>query len=135
MVFWREKDLSGDVTVRPDGKVTLPLINEIQAAGLTAEQLRQTLIEQMGPYNETPTGEKLARAGDYIVRQEVSLAPDVPADVEIDVWPAEQFERLFMPIAAKPFRPFNPEPSVTSVPVVPRTGPEADPHPPSEGEG
>ena len=54
VVFWREKDLSGDVTVRPDGKVTLPLINEIQAAGLTAEQLRQTLIEQMGRFVADP---------------------------------------------------------------------------------
>lgn len=56
----------------------------------------------------TPTGEKLARKGDYVVRQQVSLADGVVDDVEIDVWPAEQFERLFMPVQEKPFRPFNP---------------------------
>jgi polysaccharide export outer membrane protein len=33
IVFWRDKDISGDVTVRPDGKITLPLLNEVTAAG------------------------------------------------------------------------------------------------------
>src|SRR5712692_2670089 len=33
IVYWREKDISADVTVRPDGKISLPLLNEIQAAG------------------------------------------------------------------------------------------------------
>src|SRR5213592_3883093 len=39
IVFWRDKDMSADVVVRPDGKITLPLLNEIQAAGYTPEQL------------------------------------------------------------------------------------------------
>ena len=34
VVFSREPEMSGDVTVRPDGKITLPLIGEIAAAGL-----------------------------------------------------------------------------------------------------
>jgi polysaccharide export outer membrane protein len=42
--FWREKDLSADVVVRPDGRITLPLLNEIHAAGLTPDQLRGTLL-------------------------------------------------------------------------------------------
>ena len=40
IVFWRDKDMSGDVVVRPDGKISLPLLNDVQAAGLTPEQLR-----------------------------------------------------------------------------------------------
>lgn len=40
VVFWREPDLSGDVTVRPDGFITLPLVGEIQAAGQTPGDLR-----------------------------------------------------------------------------------------------
>jgi polysaccharide export outer membrane protein len=40
IVFWRDKDMTADVIVRPDGKITLPLVNDIQAAGLTPEQLR-----------------------------------------------------------------------------------------------
>lgn len=54
IVFWRNKDLSGDVVVRPDGKITLPLINDVQAASLTTEQLRMELIEQAGRFVEEP---------------------------------------------------------------------------------
>jgi polysaccharide export outer membrane protein len=40
IMFWFEKDMSADVVVRPDGKISLPLINDIQAVGLTPEELR-----------------------------------------------------------------------------------------------
>ncbi len=37
VVFWRDKDMSADVVVvRPDGKISLPLLNEVHAAGLHA---------------------------------------------------------------------------------------------------
>ena len=46
ILFWRDKDLSApEVTVRPDGKVTLPLLNDVQAAGRTPEQLRDAIRE------------------------------------------------------------------------------------------
>lgn len=45
VVFWREAELSGDVTVRPDGRITLPVIGEMAAAGLEPEQLRQRILE------------------------------------------------------------------------------------------
>ena len=46
VVFWREPDLSGEVVVRPDGKISLPLINDVTASGLTPAQLREILTEQ-----------------------------------------------------------------------------------------
>jgi polysaccharide export outer membrane protein len=52
--FWREKDLSAEVTVRPDGKVSLPLLNDIRAAGLTPEQLRDAVLETARKYVEDP---------------------------------------------------------------------------------
>lgn len=55
IVFWRDKDMSADVVVRPDGKITLPLLNEVQAAGLTPEQLRLRLTEAATKYVEEPT--------------------------------------------------------------------------------
>jgi polysaccharide export outer membrane protein len=39
VLVWREPDLTGDKVVRPDGKISLPLIGELQAAGLTPDQL------------------------------------------------------------------------------------------------
>lgn len=41
--FWRRDDISADVVVRPDGKISLLLLDDIQAAGLTPEQLRDAI--------------------------------------------------------------------------------------------
>ena len=53
--FWRDKEMSSEVTVRPDGKISLPLINELQAAGLTPAQLRDRISEEAKKYVEDPT--------------------------------------------------------------------------------
>jgi len=52
--FWRDKDISADVTVRPDGKITLPLVNDVQAAGLSPDELREALIEEAKKYVDDP---------------------------------------------------------------------------------
>ena len=52
IVVWREKDLSSDVTVRPDGRITLPLINDVVAQGLTPDQLRDQLKAQFDKFVE-----------------------------------------------------------------------------------
>ena len=54
VVFWREKDLSTDVVVRPDGNITLPLMNDVQASGLTPDQLRARLTEVASKYVTDP---------------------------------------------------------------------------------
>ena len=55
IVFWREKDVSGDVTVRPDGKITLPLINDLQAAGLTTPELTVNVTTAAKKYFDDPS--------------------------------------------------------------------------------
>ena len=54
VIFWREQDLSSEVSVRPDGKISLPLLNEVQASGLTPEQLRTNLTQAANRYVEDP---------------------------------------------------------------------------------
>jgi polysaccharide export outer membrane protein len=54
VVFWREKDMSAEVTVRPDGKFSLPLLNDIDAAGITPEQLRLNLEKAAGKLMSEP---------------------------------------------------------------------------------
>jgi polysaccharide export outer membrane protein len=54
IVYWRDKDMTGEVTVRPDGKISLPLLNEVQAAGLTPPQLRDRLLDESKRYIEDP---------------------------------------------------------------------------------
>jgi polysaccharide biosynthesis/export protein len=55
IVFWRDKDLSGDVQVRPDGKISVPLLNDISAAGLTPDELRTKLSEAAAKFVQEPT--------------------------------------------------------------------------------
>jgi polysaccharide biosynthesis/export protein len=51
---WRNEVLSRSVPVRPDGKISLPLLNDVQAAGLTALELREELTKQLAGYMPTP---------------------------------------------------------------------------------
>jgi len=55
IVFWKEKDLSGDVTVRPDGMISIPLLNDIAVAGLTPDQLRVKVTEVAAKFVTDPT--------------------------------------------------------------------------------
>lgn len=50
IVFWRDTEMSGDVTVRPDGRITLPLIGELRAAGITPEELKQQIQAASAKY-------------------------------------------------------------------------------------
>jgi polysaccharide export outer membrane protein len=52
VVFWREQDkgLTTDVVVRPDGKISVPMLNDISAAGLTPEQLAIAVQEAAARY-------------------------------------------------------------------------------------
>lgn len=54
VLFWRDKDMSGEFTVRPDGKISIPLLNDVLAAGLTPEQLRVHIVEAARRYVEDP---------------------------------------------------------------------------------
>ena len=54
ILFWREKEMSAEVVVRPDGHISLPLLNDIKAAGLTPDALRLSVMEMAGRYVEDP---------------------------------------------------------------------------------
>jgi polysaccharide biosynthesis/export protein len=51
---WKEPDVSRVVPVRPDGRISLPLINDVQAAGLSPQQLSGTLTERLRKYFNEP---------------------------------------------------------------------------------
>lgn len=55
VVVWKDEDLSAkDVVVRPDGMISLPLVNDVAAAGLTVEQLRTRITEQVAKFTKEP---------------------------------------------------------------------------------
>jgi polysaccharide export outer membrane protein len=52
---WRNPDLSREVMVRPDGKVSLPLIGDVKAVGRTTSELRDDITQKLKSYKENPT--------------------------------------------------------------------------------
>jgi polysaccharide export outer membrane protein len=54
IAVWNNTTVSRTVPVRPDGKISLPLLNEVQAAGLTPSQLRASLMAKLVEYMPTP---------------------------------------------------------------------------------
>ena len=52
---WRNPDLSREVMVRPDGKISLPLIGDVKAVGRTTAELRDDITEKLKAYKENPT--------------------------------------------------------------------------------
>ena len=51
---WKEPDLTRTVPVRPDGKISLPLLNDVQAGGLTPTQLATQITERLKKYVTDP---------------------------------------------------------------------------------
>jgi polysaccharide export outer membrane protein len=51
---WKEPDVSRSVTVRPDGKISLPLLNDIQAAGFTPMDLAVTIRQKLRTFLTDP---------------------------------------------------------------------------------
>ena len=51
---WKEPDLSRTVPIRPDGKITLPLLGDVQAEGLKPQELEQAVAKALTPYVRDP---------------------------------------------------------------------------------
>jgi polysaccharide export outer membrane protein len=85
---WKETDLSRKVPVRLDGKISIPLVGEIQAAGITPLQLKEQLIRKFKDFVEVPNvtvtvleansfkvfiSGQVAKPGVYTLRSETSF--------------------------------------------------------------
>lgn len=98
IVFWQETALSTEAVVRPDGKITLPLLKDVQAAGYTPEQLTDALVKAATKYVSRPNATVIVKqinsrkvfvvgqvakpgafplTGDLTVLQVIALAGDV----------------------------------------------------------
>jgi polysaccharide export outer membrane protein len=52
---WKEEQISRSVPVRTDGKISLPLVDDVQAAGLTPMQLKEVLTDKFKKFIDNPT--------------------------------------------------------------------------------
>jgi polysaccharide export outer membrane protein len=54
VTIWKEHDLSGSVVVRPDGKITVPLVGEVKVVGMKPLDLQNLLAERLKPFITVP---------------------------------------------------------------------------------
>lgn len=54
IVVWRNPELSVEVPVRSDGKISVPLVDDVQAEGLTPEELKEVLTEALAEFVTAP---------------------------------------------------------------------------------
>lgn len=54
IAVWKEADFTATLPVRPDGKISLPLLDDVQAAGLTPKQLAVSVTEKLRKYIADP---------------------------------------------------------------------------------
>ena len=62
IVFWKDNDMTRDVIVRPDGKITLPLINDVDVVGLTTDEVRDKVTKLATQYVTDPTVSVIVKA-------------------------------------------------------------------------
>lgn len=55
VTVWKNPDLSRDLVVRPDGMISMPLVGDIQASGLVADDLARQIAERLKGFMESPT--------------------------------------------------------------------------------
>lgn len=81
LFVWKEPDLSRDITVRLDGKVTIPLLGDVEAAGQTPSDLSRDLSERLGRFLNAPqvtVGVVQTLSARYHVLGQVLKAGDFP---------------------------------------------------------
>jgi len=54
VMVWKNQDLSRQVVIRPDGMISMPLIGDVRANGVTAEQLAKRISEKLKEFKENP---------------------------------------------------------------------------------
>ncbi len=102
---WKEKDLSfGKVMVRNDGKITFPLLDDLQAAGRSTMELKKTIEEKLADFVESPTVTvTLANPGSqkYYILGEVQSVGEFPLIKKLTVVQAFALAKGFTEWASK----------------------------------
>ena len=55
VTVWRNQDLSREVVIRPDGMISMPLIGDVKAAGLSSDVLAKRIAERLTEFMSSPT--------------------------------------------------------------------------------
>lgn len=88
ILFWRQPELSRLVQVRPDGRITLQLVGELQAGEMTPEQLQNSLVKAYSEYINEPdvlVEVRSVRSKKYYLAGQINRAGVFPLVVPITV--------------------------------------------------
>ena len=97
---WKEPEVSRSVPVRPDGKISLPLVNDVQATGLTVLQLREMITDRLKNFIADPT---VSVAVEKVNSQKVTIMGEV---LSPDAQPLTGPTRIMDMLATSRFTPF-----------------------------
>lgn len=110
---WKEPDLSRQVTVRMDGKITLPLIDDIQAENLTLLELQEQIEKRYKDFIEVPEVTvilsqsnsrkiymlgKIGTPGEYVLQKEMTFIQAVSLAGGLQKWADQKNIRLIRKI-------------------------------------
>ncbi len=87
IVVWQEPELSRDITVRVDGRISLPLVDDVLAAGKTPMELKEVLTRRLKQYISSPEVTIIVseRVGSYFVLGEVAESGEYPLIKDVTV--------------------------------------------------
>jgi polysaccharide export outer membrane protein len=101
---WKSPELSVDVAVRPDGKISVPLLDDVQAEGFTALELKEVITRDLGEYVSNPDVTVVVEAigSKFVfVLGEVGRPGPIPLGKEVRVLDAISTAGGFGPFADK----------------------------------
>jgi len=104
ITVWRSTDLTRDVTVRPDGKISLPLIGDVPAMGKTAAQLAGDISAKLKEYKENPQVSIVVKAVNsyaFFVLGEIMKPGKYPLRIKTTLLQAITIASGFTPMAAR----------------------------------
>lgn len=104
ITVWKNNDLSKTVQVRPDGRVSIPLIGDVSAVGRTSAQLTQEISDRLKSYMENPTVSivvKEVNSYSIFVLGEVVKPGRLPLKTKTTLLQAITLAGGFSPVAAR----------------------------------
>ncbi|MEW6324029.1 MAG: polysaccharide biosynthesis/export family protein [Nitrospirota bacterium] len=118
VVVWKDPDASKVVTVRPDGKISLPLIGELQAAGYTPLALQEEIARRLSAFKRAPEATVIVQQVNsyyFYIQGEVEKPGKYPMNSSTTVLQAISLAGGLTPFASQQIR------------VLRRNGPAAPP--------
>lgn len=101
---WREPDLSSSQSIRPDGKITMPVIKEVKAAGLTPTELGAEISKALSDYVKNPqvvVAVQAVRSKRYFLSGEINRPGAYPLGRPVTVFEALTMAGGFREFAGK----------------------------------